>query len=112
MTEATALLTPRIWWLRATTLRVPPGLLLWLAAIEEDEVLDDVERPVLRQHVQLRQGLAQLAPQHRVAFAVAAQVAGRTEGLVVPGIGALPAERVVEVVGERLLDETVLAVDV
>jgi hypothetical protein len=60
----------------------------------------------------LGQRHAQVALQDRVALTVAAQVAGGTKRFVVPRVGALPAERAREVIGERFLDKPVFTVDV
>jgi hypothetical protein len=62
--------------------------------------------------IQSCQRLAQVPFRNRVALTVAAEVAGGAEGFVVPGVGAFPAELIVKIVGEGLLDETVFAVDV
>ena len=54
----------------------------------------------------------QVAFQNGIAFAVPAQRAVRTESFIVPGENAVPAQRIVEVVRECLLDQPVFAVDV
>jgi hypothetical protein len=36
----------------------------------------------------------------------------RPEGFLVPGVDAFPAERIVQILGEGLLDQAILAVDV
>ena len=36
----------------------------------------------------------------------------RPEGLVVPGVDAVPAEHIMQILGKGLLDQAVLAVDV
>ena len=115
-TEATALFTPSTWWLRATILRVPPGP----AVVEQDEVLDQIEQPLLGQHaVEQRLGVhaslvllgvalpldevLPLAGDRAVAGLVA--VAHHQEGVVVEGVGdAVLAQVVGEVVVEAGAD--------
>src|SRR5262249_9422695 len=67
----------------------------------------------------LRQGVGesgtrrpQVTHYHHLTLAVAAKRAVRPEGLVVPGVDAVPAEHIVQILGEGLLDQAVLAVDV
>ena len=71
--------------------------------------LVDGHRRKLR--VQPHQRGAQVALQHGLLRVVAAQRARRAEGLGVPSVDALPAERLLKMVGERLLDQTVFAVE-
>ena len=57
-------------------------------------------------------GCAQVAGEHHRFLIQPTQRAVRSEGLLVPGVDAVPAEYVVQVFGEGLLDQAVLAVDV
>ncbi len=55
---------------------------------------------------------AQVAHQHHLALAGAAQRAGGAEGFLVPGDYAFPPQRLLQVRGKRGLHQTVFAVDV
>ena len=62
--------------------------------------------------VQPRERRAQVAHQHDVPLGRATERAVRPEGLRVVGVDTLPAEHLFQMLGEGLLDQPVLAVDV
>ncbi len=73
-------------------------------------------RLVYRRRRQRRVELYQCGPQieyqHHLALAGTAQRAVGTEGLLVPGIDALPAQHLFQVIGKGCLNQAVFAVDV
>ena len=55
---------------------------------------------------------AQVPHQYRLPLGCSPQRTSRTEGLLVPGVDAVPSQHLVQVLGERRLYQPVLAVDV
>jgi hypothetical protein len=56
--------------------------------------------------------LTKIAPQNSVADTIATKHPSQAKSLVVPGIKALPAELVVQVVCNGLLDKTIFVVNI
>jgi hypothetical protein len=78
-----------------------------------DELLDGLHTCRLGQiGVESSQRRPQVAPQHHLTLAVAAKRAMRPEGFLVPGVHAVPAEHIVQILGKGLLDQAILAVDI
>jgi hypothetical protein len=81
--------------------------------VDPDELLDRLLARLGRKiGIQPRDGRPQVPHQHHLALGCPAKGAVRPEGLGVVGIDALPAENLLQVVGEGLLDQPVFAVDV
>ena len=62
--------------------------------------------------VEFDQRRAQVAHQHHVALAGAAQRAGGAKSFLIPGIDAVPAQHLLQMLGKGGLHQTVFAVDV
>lgn len=81
--------------------------------VDPRELLDRLlPRRLRNARVKPGQRRAQIPHQHSLAFGRAAQGSVRPERLRVVGVDALPADRLLQMLGEGLLDQPVLAVNV
>jgi hypothetical protein len=85
--------------------------------IERLEIVDGklphsvVDRGSWQLRIEPLKRCTEIAGEHRLSGVLAAEHAVRPEGLIIPGIGALPTEIIPQVLGESALHQHVFAID-